>query len=349
MSMRRVEDRPKVSIVVPIYRVERYLRQCIDSLLSQTLRDIEIILIDDGSPDSCGKIIDEYASEDSRIITIHQSNSGYSKAVNRGIAEAHGEYIGIIESDDWVESNMFEVLYKNATKNNSDIAKCLFCNYDSTRPEGKENYPFIFPGIDIAKAPNHVFSAEEWPEIIMFHSSIWSCIYKADYVKHFKLLESAGASYQDLPFMIETMSNAKRITLVKKVLIHWRNEPMQGNSTSARSEKLLLMVKNTKRSLDILRENRNYHKLSSAFLAQAFLTNVGFFLRINSKLKPTYYAEMRGIIIELLNDGADFYFIRKEDISSVKTLVKSTNWRIFYLSFAWSSLKRKFFHLRTKK
>ena len=76
--------RPKVSIVVPIYKVERYLKECVDSILNQSLKEIEVILVDDGSPDNCGKIIDEYAKADKRVVAVHQENSGYSKAVNRG-------------------------------------------------------------------------------------------------------------------------------------------------------------------------------------------------------------------------------------------------------------------------
>ena len=99
-----VAKKPKVSIVVPIYNVERYLDECVKSIINQTLKEIEIILVDDGSPDNCGKIIDDYAKTDSRIVAVHQKNSGYSAAVNKGINMAKGEYVGIIESDDFIAS-----------------------------------------------------------------------------------------------------------------------------------------------------------------------------------------------------------------------------------------------------
>ena len=107
MKEKKTSTRPKVSIVVPIYNVEKYLKECVDSILNQTLEDIEVILVDDGSPDNCGKIVDEYARKDSRIIPVHQKNSGYSAAVNKGIDLATGEYIGIIESDNWIETDMY--------------------------------------------------------------------------------------------------------------------------------------------------------------------------------------------------------------------------------------------------
>ena len=90
---------PKVSVIVPIYGVEKYLRQCVDSILAQTLKDIEIILVDDGSPDGCPAIVDEYAAKDSRVIAVHQENGGYGRAVNHGIEIANGEYIGIASYD----------------------------------------------------------------------------------------------------------------------------------------------------------------------------------------------------------------------------------------------------------
>ena len=98
---------PKVSIIVPIYGVEKYIKQCLDSIINQSLEDIEIILIDDGSKDNCPAIIDDYASKDTRIIAIHKENGGYGAANNVGLSIATGEYIGIVEPDDYIDKHMF--------------------------------------------------------------------------------------------------------------------------------------------------------------------------------------------------------------------------------------------------
>ena len=124
-----MENRPKVSIVMPTYNVEKYFRQCMESVINQTLTDIEIIPVDDGSPDNCGAIMDEYAAKDSRIKPIHQQNGGYGKAVNAGINAATGEYIGIVETDDWCDPKMFEKLYTQAKKLDADVCKCDFRYY----------------------------------------------------------------------------------------------------------------------------------------------------------------------------------------------------------------------------
>ncbi|MBZ7954711.1 glycosyltransferase [Campylobacter sp. W0018] len=96
------ENKPFVSIIVPIYNVEKYLRQCLDSIVKQTLENIEIILINDGSTDNCGKICDEYALKDKRIKVVHKKNAGLGAAYNTGLDLATGEYIGFVESDDWI-------------------------------------------------------------------------------------------------------------------------------------------------------------------------------------------------------------------------------------------------------
>ena len=101
---------PKISVIIPVYNVEKYLRECLDSVINQTLADIEIILVDDGSPDNCPQICDEYALKDNRIKVIHKENGGYGSAMNVGLEKATGEYIGIVEPDDYIDSKMYEDL-----------------------------------------------------------------------------------------------------------------------------------------------------------------------------------------------------------------------------------------------
>ncbi len=114
----------KVSIIVPVYNIEKYLRQCIDSLVAQTLKDIEIILVDDGSPDSGGEICDEYAEKDERIKVIHKKNGGLSDARNAGIDLAEGDFIGFVDGDDLVLPDMFEALYRACIENKTEMAAC---------------------------------------------------------------------------------------------------------------------------------------------------------------------------------------------------------------------------------
>lgn len=117
-------DQPLVSVIVPVYGVEDYLEKCIESMRSQTYRNLQIILIDDGSPDNCGAICDEYAKTDSRISVIHKPNGGVASARNAGLRAAMGEYIGWVDPDDWIQPDMFEYLLSNAVRYGADITVC---------------------------------------------------------------------------------------------------------------------------------------------------------------------------------------------------------------------------------
>lgn len=126
---------PKISIIVPVYKAEKYLHRCVDSLLAQTFTDFEVLLIDDGSPDSSGKICDEYAQKDNRVRVFHKENGGSASARQIGLDNAHGKYVILCDSDDWVENDMLEHLYSKAENNNADIVLCdFFLNY----PDGKQ-------------------------------------------------------------------------------------------------------------------------------------------------------------------------------------------------------------------
>jgi glycosyltransferase involved in cell wall biosynthesis len=116
----------EISVIVPVYNVEKYLEKCIDSILSQTFKDFEVILVDDGSKDRCGIICDKYESLDNRVKVIHKTNGGLSSARNSGLEIASGEYVVFVDSDDWIDKNMYQELYNEAKKHNADIVQCKF-------------------------------------------------------------------------------------------------------------------------------------------------------------------------------------------------------------------------------
>ena len=117
-------DAPLISVIVPIYNVEDYLHRCVDSIRNQSYTNLEIILVDDGSPDNCGKICDEYAEKDNRVVVVHRKNGGLSAARNSGINICKGEYIGFVDSDDCIHPQMYELLFKDIKKNNTILSFC---------------------------------------------------------------------------------------------------------------------------------------------------------------------------------------------------------------------------------
>lgn len=136
----RKNKMPKLSIIVPVYKVEQYIQKCIDSILNQIFTDFELILVDDGSPDNCGKICDEYARKDERVRVIHKENGGVSSARNLGIDEAKGEYISFIDPDDWIDLDMYEKLFDFIDRNKLDIV--CFEVYEVKGSKCSANYRF---------------------------------------------------------------------------------------------------------------------------------------------------------------------------------------------------------------
>ncbi len=294
---------PKVSVVVPIYGVEKYLHQCVDSILAQTLEDIEIILVDDGSKDKCPEIVDEYAKKDPRIVAVHQPNGGYGRAVNHGIELAKGEYIGIVESDDWIEPDMYEKLYNNAKENNTDVTKGEFYIYNSFLPEAEQNNVWKNRYQDLDEAPDNVFSIDEYPLLLAFHASIWSSIYKAEFIKQQQVIESRSASYQDFPFMVEAFCRAKRITIVKEPLVHYRMEEGMGSSTLRRDARLMIMADQCQKCKEHLIKYKKHETLKEEFYFHAFLANDAFYNNILFKHKYEYFLKIKNLFHNLKNDN----------------------------------------------
>jgi glycosyltransferase involved in cell wall biosynthesis len=213
--------KPKISVIVPIYNVEKYLRQCLDSIVAQTLVAIEVICINDGSPDNCEQIANDYSKSDTRIKLITKENGGYGSACNAGLKIAAGEYIAIVEPDDYIERDMYEKLYDLANTNDVDIVKsCFYFAYDigDYKNIRKIRWSKKF------KLPSEIFNIREHPEFLCFHPSIWTCIYKKEFLDKYKIrfMEAKGASWTDNPFQVQTMCLARSIFYTNEAFYYWR-------------------------------------------------------------------------------------------------------------------------------
>ena len=222
---------PRVSLLVPIYNVEKYLRECLDSARNQTLQDIEVICINDGSKDSSRTIIQEYLDADERFRVIDKENSGYGASMNMGLEAARGEYVGILESDDFFEPNALEKLVAAAEKFDAQVAKANFWLYWSIPEPKSELFEVITP--DMA---NRLVNTQEEYEIYYRKNSIWSAIYRRDFLNgnNIRFLETPGASYQDTAFDFKVWACATRATFLQDAILHYRqdNEASSVNSPS---------------------------------------------------------------------------------------------------------------------
>lgn len=203
---------------MPCYNVQEYLSQCLDSLINQTLKEIEIIAINDGSTDNTLQILQDYAARDERIIIIDKPNEGYGKSMNRGLKKARGKYIGIVESDDWAELDMFQVLYELAKKSQVQVVKSAFYNYS----KGKNKKQEFLADPEL----NRVVNPKIDSSIFYFPPSIWSAIYERAFLEEYQIdfLESSGASYQDVGFHFKVWAMADRVWFTPRAFIHYRND-----------------------------------------------------------------------------------------------------------------------------
>lgn len=223
--MSRPEDRTEISVLMPIYNASTYLRQSLDSVTNQTLTNIEIICINDGSTDNSLEIIRKYAEKDSRIVIIDKPNSGYGDSMNRGLNIAKGKYIAILEPDDWYETSMLKTLYGLAMQNNLDVIKCDFYQYSNQTRQNKQYHLFKPSQCD------KVIGNDEDSFIYSLQPSIWSAIYKQNFLNknNIRFLDTPGASYQDTSFNFKVFALAKRVMFINTPLIHYRIDNNQSS------------------------------------------------------------------------------------------------------------------------
>lgn len=211
---------PQISVLVPVCNVEAYLEQCLDSLIGQTFNDMEIICVDDGSTDRSGQILDRYAASDSRIRVIHKENTGYGNSMNVALDHAMGEYIAILESDDYAEPDMLQKLYDAAVGKDVEVVKANYYNYFGDKDiytDRTADYP-----------KNMAVNKHSHPAIFNLADTIWSCLYRRPFLMEHEIRfhETAGASYQDISFALQVWLYAEKAYLIEDAVLHYRrNNP----------------------------------------------------------------------------------------------------------------------------
>lgn len=256
-----------VSVIVPIYKTEKYLRRCLDSIVNQTYKDLEIILVDDGSPDNCPVICDEYAKKDSRVKIIHQKNAGVSVARNTGIDTMSGDYVAFVDSDDWIDDVMIERLMNYVSKYNLDMAKCSTNNSDppNTYDESYDRDELIEASRFGEMLVNY-FDKSRW------RVPIWNGVYRADIVKKCRFCE--GLIYEDTFWGSLFLYYTKRMYVTAEGLYHYRKTPDS------------IVCNLNKRPLDLLQ---------IFCLLKETLAGLGFnFDRINHYTAKEYYLYVYG-------------------------------------------------------
>lgn len=218
-------SKPKVSVIVPVYNVEQYLDRCMDTLLGQTLQDIEIILVDDESPDKCPMMCDSYAKKDSRVRVIHKKNAGLGMARNSGLDVAQGEYVAFIDSDDFVDLEMMERLYAEASSNKLDAVYTEFNTEDYPGIESPEYGDRMFEGREeIEKLRMDIVGAEPWfKSCSKFQSSACKGVYSMNIITQngVRFLSEREYISEDMLFNLDFLQYACRVETKPWRLYHY--------------------------------------------------------------------------------------------------------------------------------
>ncbi|MBU3127159.1 glycosyltransferase [Clostridium tagluense] len=218
--------KPLISVIVPVYKVELYLSRCIDSIINQSYKNLEIILVDDGSPDNCGRICDEYANKDNRIKVIHKGNGGLSSARNSGLNVSTGDYIGFVDSDDWIESAMFKSLVELAERENADIVQCGF---QEVFNDGTVKRKYCF---DNGCYNNNVDILTAYFSQTKIHVVVWNKLYRSYLFDSVSMVE--GRLNEDTMVSFELMLKTKKFLSISSVYYNYlqRDTSIIGSSFS---------------------------------------------------------------------------------------------------------------------
>ncbi len=227
-----MNEKPKVSVIMPSLNVESYIRQCMESVMNQTLKDIEIICVDAGSDDGTLEILREYAENDDRICLLHSDKRSYGYQVNIGFDAATADYVGIVETDDYIIPEMYEELYSAAEK--ADFPDVVKGGYFAVWPEDDGNTYTITPVCRINEKTGTVFRLTERYEMIGGHPSIWAAIYRKEFLvnHHIRVKEVPGGGWVDNPFLFQTMCEADRICWVNRPLYYYRRSNPKASHTN---------------------------------------------------------------------------------------------------------------------
>lgn len=289
---------PGISVLVPCYNVEKYLRQCLDSILAQTFTDMEVICLNDGSTDSTLKIIEEYAATDSRIKIVDKANSGYGATMNVGLDKAAGKYISIIESDDYIEPTMLETLYNEAEKDNLDLTRCLYIERNEVKGKDRVvHYPF-------ADRYGKTFRPLDEHRVFLIAPSIWVGLYNRDFLNTngIRFLETPGASYQDTSFAFKVYASAERIKFIPEVLHNYR---INTNSSVSSPGKLFFVCTEDAEVRRYAKEKGVYEELKELLAIRAYGSYRWNYNRLSSyKLKHEFIKRWSRDVEEMFNDGA---------------------------------------------
>lgn len=319
-----------VSVIVPIYKVEKYIRKCIDSILTQTYRRVEIILVDDGSPDDCPRICDEYAEKDGRIKVIHQKNKGLSEARNAGLREAVGEYVFFIDSDDFLVDDSVLSRLVEVARTECDVDFINFnCKYYYQKTDKEKLWP-LYPEA-VLQAKNQTDQICALISHGLFPMSAWMKFIRREFLIENNIWFIKGIVSEDIPWFLQLLLKSRKVKFLNEYFYVYRKQ-VQGAISSSFSEKTYVDL------YTILKEESNkiQENVSDLRLRNALLSFMAYEYCILLGTVNHFHREERKRHIELLKE---YYWLLQYDLNpkvrKVKMLLRLvgarlTRWALFF-------------------
>lgn len=300
-----MEDEKLISIIVPVYKVEKYIRKCINSIINQTYKNIEVILVDDGSPDECGKICDEYKEKDNRIKVIHKKNGGLSDARNAGLDICNGEFVCFIDSDDYVLENYIEYLYMILKENNANISCC--------------NFEYIYDNKIVKEFKNDKEKIHNYDKInalmeLLYQknidTSMWAKLFDIKLFDNIRF--PYGKIYEDFAVFYKLLLKTNKLVYSnqKKYLYLQREESILSTPFSDRDLYMITIIKEMYNEIII-----NYPELQDALNSR--ILNMDFYL-IRRMNKREYRKEYKDLVNDIKSRRSN---VRKDKKIKLKTKI----------------------------
>lgn len=307
---------PKVSVILPVYNVGKYLRQSLDSLINQTLKEIEIICIDDGSTDDSSDILEEYKSKDSRIIVVHKENKGTGAARNDGLRLAKGECIGFVDPDDWVKPEMFERLYNLIKEKNVDIAMCMPDGYDE---KNQINAPFPYFVEDNFKCipVNKIFNRKDLSPF-KYPMCVWNKLYTKELFDKNNIEFAQGLDFEDHKVIFGALLTAEKIIFIPEKLYVYRYN-REGSVLTDNNRRLIDHIEIFNIVENLMKKTNTFDVLRNDFLIYKIHNLLYYYGMIKDEYKQDYYNQM----VQSLKDtnlSDEEYNMLCEKYSELKTI-----------------------------
>ena len=319
----------KLSVIIPVYNVENYLEACLDSVHNQTLTDIEIICVNDGSTDNSLNILNEYSKKDSRIRIITKENGGQATARNLGIKMAKGEYIAFVDSDDFIEPDMLEKLYTKAKDNNLDLAMCKIATYDNHTKEIKDNVWYYMLGVfrDFKK---DIFTHKDTKEFTCnIAVTPYNKIYKSSLLKDNNILFPEGLIFEDEKFFYDVYLRARKVSIIDEFLYYYRVNRKGSTVDIQKENDYSDIIPISKQIRETFKETGNYEDYKILLINRFIHLQLARFTETSQKYREKYFNLMKEDLNEVLEDSEIANNLESDVKFRVSKIIKANDYREF--------------------